>query len=761
MRHRRKTRIAVAVLCALPALALAAEGVRLRPQTWLLPEPQQPEEVPLFIEADRMQGVQDKDFEAFGNVRLRKRGQSFASDWMRHDVARDMLDAKGSVRVEQGREIIEGSVLRYEIATDRGVMENPRYQLISTPPRGPAGSGPLPPYDARGTAERLLFQGPGRYRVETAEYTTCAPGNNAWFVRARQLDLDRERDVGTARDASIVFFDKTLFWSPYLSFSLHEERKSGVLTPSYRSSNTTGFEFTVPYYLNLAPEMDATLYPRFMTKRGLQLGGEFRYMNPTGRGEARAEVLPSDQQISRDRWGLFTKHQQNFGRWSTIANINRVSDGNYFTDLSTLVAVTSQSFLNNDATIATGGNWGERGTYGFSTFAQGWQTLQRDPLAPLTPPYSRLPQLNLTAQRLGEGRGDFDFVGSYTAFGHPSLVNGQRVFLQPSYSMPLQTSYAYVVPKIAAHVTRYAMGKNNAAALPDTTRALPVFSTEAGLIFEREASISGNRIFQTLEPKAYYVYIPYKDQSRLPNFESGLQDINFATIFSENQFSGQDRVNDANQVTLGAASRFISADSGIERFRAAVAQRFYFDDQRVTLPGGLPRTSNASDFLAAVSGGLARNWTLDAGWQFNTDTRQTQRFNVGSRYQPEQGRVLNASYRETRDSVRQVDFSTQWNMKSGWNALGRWNYSLRDGRAIETLAGIEYNDQCWSLRLVAHQFAITTTSKSTSIFLQLELYGVSRIGTNPLDVLKRNIGGFRQFDPRNPAPVEYNVPGIF
>jgi LPS-assembly protein len=760
MRHPRKTRIAVAVLLALPALAMAAEGVQLRPQSWLLPEPEQPEEVPLFIEADRMQGVQDKDFEAFGNVRLRKRGQSFAADWMRHDVARDVLDAKGNVRIEQGREIIEGSVLRYETATDRGFMEKPSYQLISTPPRGPAGSGPLPPFDARGTAERLLFRGPGQYRVETAEYTTCAPGNNAWFVRAKQLDLDRERDVGTARDASIVFFDKTIFWSPYLSFSLHEERKSGFLTPSYRSSNTTGFEFTVPYYLNLAPDMDATLFPRFMTKRGLQLGAEFRYMNPGGRGEARAEVLPGDQQISRDRWGLFTRHQQNFGRWATLANINRVSDGNYFTDLSTLVAVTSQSFLNNDATVTTGGHWGERGTYGFSAFAQRWQTLQRDPLAPLTPPYNRLPQFNFSAQRLGEGRGDFDFVGSYTVFDHPTLVNGQRAVLQPSYSMPLQSSFAYVVPKIGAHVTRYSIGKNNAAALGDTTRALPVLSTEAGLVFERETKVSGNRFFQTLEPKAYYVYIPYRDQSRLPNFESGLQDINFATIFTENQFSGQDRVNDANQITLGANSRFISADSGIERFRAAVAQRFYFDDQRVTLPGGVPRTSNASDLLAAVSGGIARNWNVDAGWQFNTDTRQTQRFNVGSRYMPEPGRVVNASFRETRDSVRQVDFSTQWNIKSGWNALGRWNYSFRDGRAIETLAGVEYNDQCWSLRVVAHQFAITTASKSTSIFVQLELYGVSRIGTNPLDVLKRNIGGYRQFDPRSPAPVEYNVPGI-
>jgi LPS-assembly protein len=761
MHHRRKTRIAVAVLCALPALALAAEEVRLRPQSWLLPEPQQPEEVPLFIEADRLQGVQDRDFEAFGNVRLRKRGQSFASDWMRHDVARDVLEAKGNVRIEQGREVIEGSVLRYEIATDRGFMEKPRYQLISTPPGGPAGSGPLAPFDGRGSAERLLFQGPGRYRIETAEYTTCAPGSNAWFVRAKQLDLDRERDVGTARDASIVFFDQPIFWSPYLSFSLHEERKSGLLTPSYRSSNTTGFEFTTPYYLNLAPDMDATLYPRLMTKRGLQVGGEFRYMNTGGRGETRAEILPGDQQVARDRWGLFTKHQQNFGRWSTLANLNRVSDGNYFTDLSTLIAVTSQSFLNTDATVTTSGGWGERGTFTFSGFAQRWQTLQKDVLAPLTPPYSRLPQFNLTGQRLGEGRGDFDFAATYTVFDHPTLVSGQRVFMQPSYSLPLQNAYAFVTPKVGAHLTRYSIGKNNTAALADTTRALPVFSTEAGLILERETQVGGNRVAQTLEPKAYYVYIPYKDQSLLPNFESGLQDINIATIFSENQFSGQDRVNQANQVTLGATSRFISPDSGIERFRAALAQRFYFDDQRVTLPGGTPRTSSASDLLAAVRGGLTRHWILDAGWQFNTETRQTQRFNASSRYQPEPGRIFNAAYRETRDSVRLVDFSTQWNMKSGWNALGRWNYSFLDDRAIETLAGVEYNDPCWSLRLVAHQFAVTTTAKSTSIFLQLELYGVSRIGTNPLDVLRRNIGGYRPFDPRNPVPVEYNVPGNF
>ncbi len=764
MPFSRKTRIALAVLCALPLLASAEDGLTLKPQTRLLPAPDPAENLPLFMDADRIQGTQDKELEAFGSARLRKRGQSFAADWMRHDTPADILDAKGNVQMEQGRERIEGSLLHYKMATDRGFMETPRYMLMSVPATGPSGSDPVFESDGRGTAERLLFEGPGQYRVETANYTTCEPGNDAWFLRAKQLDLDRNRDIGVARDASIVFFDQTIFWSPYLSFSLHQQRKSGFLTPSYRSSNTTGFEFTVPYYLNLAPEMDATIYPRYMTKRGLQLGGEFRYLNPRWSGEARAEILANDQQIGRDRWGFFSKHQQQLGNaWGSSVNLNRVSDGKYFTELSTQVAVTSQVHLSNDLTLSRGGAWGNGGTYGFSAYAQHWQTLQSDPLAPLTPPYNREPQLSLTAQRQTANQGDFDFLGNYTAFSHVSLVNGQRVVAYPSYSLPVQNAFAYFTPKVGAHFTRYFIGDNNSARLPDATRALPVFSAESGVVFERESTAGGQPIVQTLEPKAYYVYIPFKDQSTLPNFESGLQDINFATIFTENQFSGHDRINDANQLTLGATSRFISTDSGIERVRAALAQRYYFQSQRVTIPGVAPRASdsNSSDLLAALSGNLAKNWTADAGWQYNTDLKQTQKFNVAGRYQPQHGKVLNLAYRETANTVRQTDFSVQWPVRAGWTAVGRWNYSLLDDRTLEALAGVEYNDRCWSLRVVAHRFATTSSAASTSIFLQLELNGVSRIGSNPLEALKRNIGGYKQFDPRAPAPVEYNAPGLF
>ncbi len=761
----KKTRIAVAALCALPLLAEAAEntstttpaGIGLKPQKKSTPK------LPIRLEADRLQGTQDKEMEAFGNARLRKADQSFQADWMRHDTNTDLLTAKGNVRVEQSREILEGLSLRYELDTDRGFMEKPRYQLMSVP-KNSAGKSPLSDSDGRGTAERLLFEGPGRYKVEAASYTTCEPGNDSWYLRAKQLDIDRNRDVAVARDASIVFFDQTIFYAPYLSFSMHQQRKSGFLTPNYRTSNTTGFEFTTPYYLNIAPNMDVTLFPRYMTKRGLQLGSEFRYLNPSWKGETRAEYLAGDQQISRDRWSLFTKHHQAFNNgWSGTLNLNRVSDGKYFTDLSTLLAVTSQVHLSNDLTLARSGTWGNKGTYSFSALTQRWQTLQSDPLAPLVSPYSRQPQLTLSAQRLGSRRGDFDLLGSFVAFDHDTLVTGKRTLAYPSFSMPLQNAFAYVTPKVGVHVTNYAIDGNNTADLQNTTRTLPIFSVDSGVVFEREMSAGGLSFIQTLEPKAYYVYIPYKDQSRLPNFESGLQDINFASIFTENQFSGQDRINDANQLTFGASSRFLDTKTGIERFRAAVAQRFYFQPQRVTVPGIPKRASdrNSSDLLATISGNIARHWSVGAGWQYNTDLKQTQKFNIAGRYQPQQGKVINLAYRETVNTIRQADFSMQWPLKNHWTAVGRWNYSLRDSRSLEALAGFEYNDRCWALRIVAHRFATTTSAASTSLFVQLELSGVSRIGTNPLEVLRRNISGYKQLDPRKGSPVEYNAPGLF
>ncbi len=753
------TRITFAVLCALPLAAGAQQGLKLKPQsTLVLTPPQGKEDLPLFLEADRVEGHSDRETEAIGDVRLRRRGQAVHADRLRYDQPENEITADGNVRIELGPSVVEGARLKYNLDTDRGFMESPSYTVHKS--ADPGGQKQVfRQADARGTAERLLFEGPNLYRAQRTEYTTCAPGNNAWFLRAGDLAIDKERDVGVARDASIVFMGVPIFYSPYLSFSLHQERKSGFLAPHYGTTDKGGAELTVPYYWNIAPNRDATISPRVMTKRGMLAHGQFRYLESNYFGEARAEVLPQDDArggIRRDAY--FIRHEQSlpYG-WLGRLNLQKVSDDAYFTDLSTQIATTSQVLLPREGMLARSGVWGGSSAYLLTGLVQRWQTLQADPQALITPPYNRQPQLTLNVARPDVLQSDLDFIGQYVGFDHPSLINGRRTLAYPSLSLPLQTAYAHVTPKLGLNVTHYALDPN-AAGFGDQTRALPVFSTDSSVVLERQARFGGNTFLQTLEPRLYYVYIPFRDQSRIPVFDTAQQDINFATIYSENQFAGWDRINDANQVTLGVTSRLINADSGSERMRAGLAQRFYFATQNVTLPGVPARTGTSSDLLAAFSGAVAPHWTMDAGWQFSTDFSQTQKFNVGTRYLPQPGRVLNLSYRETLNSLRQTDVSTQWPVGQGWTVLGRWNYSLRESRTLEGLAGAEYNGDCWVLRLVAHRFATTTQQASTTLFLQLELNGVSRIGSNPLETLKRNIGGYARLDPRTERPDESRSP---
>lgn len=745
----------------MPALAYAQQGLQLRPQPSLLEVPDKDsEDTPAYFEGDRLQGYGDREIEATGNARMRRRGESFFADWMRHNMRDNELYAIGNVRVEQGAQITEGARLRYNLDTSKGLMENTRFALNPKAIGGlPVPGGPLPGQDGRGTAEKIVFEGPGLFRAQQASYTTCEPGNDDWYVRGRQISIDQNQDVGVARDAFIDFKGQTILYSPYLSFSLHNQRKSGFLTPHFGNSSTSGFETSAPFYWNIAPNRDATLTPRLLTKRGLQLRSEFRYLEPSYKGEVRYEYLPGDSQINRDRQAFSIQHAHNFSNgWSGSLDIQQVSDAKYFTDLSTQITLTSLTNLPRQGTLSRGGGWGSSGTYSFSALVQSWQTLQTDPLAPLTPPYSRRPQLTLTAQNQNVLAGDFDLLSSFVYFSHPTLISGRRIVAYPTLSFPLQTSYAYVTPKVGVHATRYMLDQNFTTS--DKTRVLPVLSAESGLIFERDTKIFGNAFRQTLEPKLYYVYIPYKDQTQLPNFESGLQDINFATIFSENQFSGSDRINNANQVTAGVSSRLIHPDTGVEIIRVGVAQRYYFSPQRVTLPGTTigQNQSSRSDVLAALSGTVAPHWIADLGWQYNTDRSETQRMTVATRYQPQQGKLLNLSYRHQINSFKQFDISGQWPIAGKWTAVGRWNYSTQDKRLLEGVAGMEYDGGCWAFRVVAHRISTATQTSSTAVFFELELNGVTRIGSNPLDILRRNIAGYSRYDPNAPRPNEYFVP---
>ena len=753
------TRLSLALLCLLPLAARGQQGLKLKVQPTLLAVPPSlEEEVPLFFQADRLQGRQDQEIEAEGNVRVRKRGQAVSADWLRYDKASEEFAAQGNVRIQRNGDVVQGARLRYNLESERGSMEKPSYVLHKHPvlPGTQAAFGDA---DARGDAERILFEGPGQYRATRARHTSCGPGNEDWYLRAGELEIDKARGVGVARDTTIEFLGTPIFYSPYLSFPLHQDRRSGFITPHYGSTNTGGLEFTIPYYWNIAPNRDATISPRVMTRRGVLTLGEFRYLEPNYLGEANAEILPNDRaKDGEQRYAYFVRHDHTLPTgWFGKLGLQRVSDDTYFTDLSTQISKTSQVQLPNDFAFGRGGTWGSAGGYGLNAMVQKWQTLQPDPLQPVTPPYDRLPQVTLTAARADVLRSDFDFYGQYTTFDHPTMTTGTRMVTYPSLSVPLQTAYASVTPKLGFNVTRYLIDSNSAG-YTDQNRALPIFTTDTSLVFERPTTFGGAPYLQTLEPRLYYVYIPFRDQSDIPVFDSAQQDINFATIFSENQFSGWDRINNANQVTMGVTSRFLGADTGAERLRASIAQRYHFEPQKVTLPGVAPSTYSRSDLLAALSGAIAPRLTGEVGLQYSTNLSQTQRFNAGIRYLPEAGRVLNLSYRETTGSLRQTDFSAQWPVWRGLTGLARWNYSLLDNRTLEALVGGEYNADCWVLRLVAHRFATTTQDTSTTLYIQLELSGMSRIGTNPMETLRRNIGGYARLDPRTQTPDGQEAP---
>ena len=678
------------------------------------------EQAPIFLEADRVEARGENEVEAWGDVRVRQRGQNVRADHLRYLRDENAVNADGDVRLEQGSgDRLEGPQLDLDFDTRVGTMPTPEFAVGET--------------GGRGDADKLFFEGPDQYRLERARYTTCPIGVDDWYLRVNDLDLDRTANIGYARHSTVVFKGVPILYLPWMSFPLRNERKTGFLTPSFGSTDTSGLEFTIPFYWNIAPNRDATFTARVLSKRGVQLGSEYRYLERNYLGQFDTEVLPNDKLYGKTRYAASWRHNQRFSEhWNLALDLNKVSDVTYFTDLATRVAVTSQSYLPRDAILSY-----NEGPWAFSARVQKFQTLVGSPV------YERVPQLLLYGNKSFNGF-DANLYSEFVNFRHPSSPNGKRFTVYPSLVYPMTTVYGYLTPKIGVHSTTYDLDQSTTN-LPDRTRTLPILSVDSGIFFEREFAFRDQKYLQTLEPRLYYVYIPYRDQSQIPNFDTAEADLNFAQIFTENQFSGGDRINDANQLTLALTSRFIESESGRERLRAAIAQRYYLSPQRVTL-NTTARTRDSSDILAAVSGQISDAWNLDAAWQYNTSDNRTEKYVVGARYTPELGRVLNFNYRYTREALHEIDVSSQWSFGRGWYGLGRVNYSLHERKLLQALVGIEYNAGCWQLRIVGNHFRTTAQQDNNAIFVQLELNGLSRIGSNPLDVLRQNIYGYVKSD---------------
>ncbi|MHB8667486.1 MAG: LPS-assembly protein LptD [Burkholderiales bacterium] len=717
---------------------------------------------PVRISAERMEGYADREASAIGNAELQQDDLSIHADRLRYFYATDEVEAAGEVRLLRAGDRMDGTGLRLRVHDNIGQFDHAEYAF-----KRPSHSG-FAPVTSRGKADVIKLEGKDKYQLQNATLTTCKPGNDDWYMQAGELDVDMTRNLGVARNAKLVFKDTTIGYLPWVDFPLNDQRKTGFLPPTVGSSGKSGVEISTPYYINLAPNRDLTIEPRELSKRGLQLAGEFRYLNRGYDGDLRLEDLSNDRVANRNRYAITAQHNQRFSTNLTgTLNINKVSDDNYFRDLSSRINVTSQTTLPRDGMLIYGGGW-----WTATARVQRFQTLQ-DPANPIVPPYDRLPQLTLNATRQYVGGVDLGLSSEYVKFTRGSVpavlatgaantsdAAGSRLTVYPSVSLPLILPGAYLTPKLGFHDTSYSLERNPLDTPDQIHRALPIASVDGGLTFERDTSFSGQQVRQTLEPRIYYLYVPYRDQSKIPLFDSGLADFNYAQIFSENIFNGGDRIADANQLTLATTTRLLAPASGQELAKATIAQRFYFKSQQVTLNDNMTptRDNKSSDLLAALSGHISRDWNLDTGLQYNEQRNFFDRLNLAARFQPEIAKTLNLGYRFTRGFLDQVDVSAQWPLGGGWNGVGRYNYSLRGNRLVETLGGFEYNAGCWIGRLVMQRFAAATGTSTTAVFVQLELNGFSRIGSNPLETLKRNIPGYSRLNQTRPEsqPFDFN-----
>uniref|UniRef100_UPI003564D28D LPS-assembly protein LptD n=1 Tax=Immundisolibacter sp. TaxID=1934948 RepID=UPI003564D28D len=613
---------------------------------------------------------------------------------------------------------------------DQGTIENASYALREK--------------RARGRATRIIRRDASRHTLEGAFYTTCPPGKRDWALRATKVDLDFDDGQGSARNVVLDFKGVPILYSPYFSFPLSDERKSGFLAPSAGNSDETGFEFRAPYYLNLAPNYDATITPRYMSKRGLMMGGLGRYLFRGTEGEIGGTLLPSDKEADRDRNYVFLKQNGRFTpRWTHYLSYNRVSDDQYFEDFGNNLTDVSTTHLQRLATTSyNGDNWRVRGQ------VETYQTLSG------SRPYRRLPQLMFNTSGFLFGDLNYAIDSEFTEYDHPDLVDGTRIDLYPSLSLPWETAAFRVEPRLGFRYTQYSLNDQLPGRDDNPSRSVPIFSVDSGMFFERDLDLWGVDAVQTLEPRLFYLYIPNRDQDDIPLFDTSDTDFTFQSLFRTNRFSGPDRQGDANQVTAAVTSRILSASSGVEMLRTSLGQIRYLRDRQVGLRPGSAIEASESAIVGELWARLTRSLTARGDLEWDPDSGSTQRSVFGLYYRPDNGVLLNASYRMRRElpklsapglteSLEQIDISGLIPLGRNWQLVGRSYYSLPESKIIESFIGLGYESCCWGARVVTRRYVRSLSGDTTSaILFELELKGLTNIGNKVENLLTEGVFGY-------------------
>ncbi|MFA5984866.1 MAG: LPS assembly protein LptD [Methylococcaceae bacterium] len=715
---------------------------------------------PLDVKSDYSEIFDNEIGYYLGNVQFHRADQDAQSDSANYDSVSETLDLQGNVFYSEEDLSLHSDTASLRLNSDQARLRDVLFIYPTTP--------------LRGEAKVVYRDDKSLSRYSQVSYTSCQPGNQDWVVHASELKINREQGKGSANNAWVEFKGVPVFYSPYLSFPTDNRRLSGFLAPNFGNTQRSGFNLALPYYWNIAPNYDAVLRPRYLSNRGVLFGGDFRYLSEESKGKLSLEVLPNDRLLNKSRFLGAFKHNTVFSpHLSTNLDLNYVSDRDYFSDLGNALSFNNFSFVRSQADL----NYSNNGL-SFITRLDNYQTIDRGVL-PQNQPYRRLPQITLNFARsfkVAQESFDTSIENEYVYFQHNDAVNGQRFNAKPSISLPIQTDAGFFKPKLSLQYTQYALSKGVLSS-DSIARVLPIASIDTGLFFER--NLTDSSYVQTFEPRLFYLYIPRKNQSNIPLFDSSTYDFVFNSLFRENRFSGTDRIQDANQITAAFTSRFIDTETGRERLKLNVGEIFYFQNREVTLCGDYLsvlcfqnnpftqiETNTFSNVVTEVSSQLTEHISTQLGFQWNPQTTDFERNEAAIHFTNKPGEVVNLGFRyrknplfpDRRNDIIQSDVSFRWPVYDDWYAVGRWQYSWLFNATRDGFLGVQKETCCWRISILGRRFVNNTIVNNpqaisdintfvegvsqTGLFVQFELKGLTGIGQKLDDFFEQSIYGY-------------------
>lgn len=577
--------------------------------------------------------------------------------------------------------------------------------------------------------------------LDEATYTTCSRLNPNWFLKAKSLRLNHEKDIGVARHVTFRIADVPVMYLPYFSFPISDKRKTGFLIPRAGSSSSRGVQLSTPFYINIAANQDATITPILMSRRGVMLAAEYRYLLPYLEGTVAGTYLHKDSKTKNTRWSLKTLHNyQPNNKFRISALYQKVSDKNYIADLTDSLDLTTDKFLPSylKATYRLNAN------YTLEAEAKTYQVVD-NAYTDANKPYEILPRVSGVGHwSLGQG---FTFSSESEAinFDKDNRVSGIRLDQKLALGYAFENSYSFIKPTLSYRYSAYQL-RDQAAGVPkNINRSIPTFSLDSGLYFDRQTTWLGRSATQSLEPRLFYLYTPFEDQSKIPNFDTALIGSTYSSMFLDNRFSGKDRIGDANQITTAISTTYTDNDTGQELASFAIGQIQYFADRHVSLNNSIANASR-SNVIAEARAQLTDTIKFRGLLHRDIDGNHTEKSIVGLTYSPRQNQNISLSHLYDRNNYKQIDFTGVWQFNDAWRAFWRWHYSVEHHKAIDTIAGVEYAECCWAVRLLARQQRDNLSKDEkpdNSIYLEFVLNGLGNLGNDAGGALKAVIPGYR------------------